>query len=61
MKSKILAFLICSILCLSANAQINQRFDNSFTSKSQDPGIGEVKDQSENLGGNEKSINFAGE
>jgi hypothetical protein len=43
MKSKILAFLICSILCLSANAQINQRFDNSFTSKSQDPGIGEVK------------------
>jgi rhodanese-related sulfurtransferase len=29
MKFKILAFSICSIACLTANAQINQRFDNS--------------------------------
>jgi rhodanese-related sulfurtransferase len=29
MRVKILTFLICSVFCLAANAQINQRFDNS--------------------------------
>src|ERR1700744_2021604 len=29
MKSKLIALLSCAIFCPSANAQINQRFDNS--------------------------------
>src|ERR1700744_911742 len=29
MKSKTLTLLVCSIFCLGAKAQINQRFDNS--------------------------------